>query len=350
VALLHAVTDWYRVSVPRLLGPDVLRYLYRAYRSELTGAGPGSPVSAAGFGDAMDWATSATVADRPRLIDLQDVPGGQRYASHPLLAVIADDPGEDVGWPVADALWSYADQFFRGDQRRDIGYSALGRGACQAAARLLSHADTTLDPGAYGQIALLYYRRGDWVNSRDWFQQASGTSHPQAAPRAMLNLGALEHEQGDLAQARHWYQQAIGTGHPDYAPAAMDNLGALEHEQGDLEQARHWFQEAISTGHPGQVPKAMVRLGGLEEEQGDLDQARHWFQQAISIGHPEAMVRLGVLEHEQGDLAQARHWYQQAISTSRPGQAPKEGESADHCVPRPMRYAATRADQPRVVT
>ena len=34
VALLRAVTDWYRVHVPRLLSHDVLSYLYRAYRRE----------------------------------------------------------------------------------------------------------------------------------------------------------------------------------------------------------------------------------------------------------------------------------------------------------------------------
>jgi hypothetical protein len=89
VALLRAVTDWYRVHLPGLLNPDVLSYLYRAYRAELTGASPGSPVSTAGFRDALEWATAAPVADRPRLIDLQDVPGGQRYAPYPLLAVIA---------------------------------------------------------------------------------------------------------------------------------------------------------------------------------------------------------------------------------------------------------------------
>jgi hypothetical protein len=44
------------------------------------------------------------MADRPRLVDLQDVPGGQQYAPHPLLAVLADDLGEAVAWPVFDAL------------------------------------------------------------------------------------------------------------------------------------------------------------------------------------------------------------------------------------------------------
>ena len=322
VALLRAVTDWYRAYLPRLLSHDVLSYLYRAYRRELTGAAPDSPVSASGFGDALQRATTAPAADRPRLIDLQDVPGGQRYAPHPLLTVIADDPSEDVSWPVSDVLWSYADHYFSGDQRRDIGYSALTRGAYQAAARLLSHPDTTVDPHAYGQIAMLFYEHAEWASSRDWWQQAIATGHPEVAPRAMVELGVLEKMDGDLGQARHWYQQAIATGHPDQAPRAMFQLGVLEQTEGDPGQARHWYQQAIATGHPEVAPTAMVNLGILEQADGDPGQARHWYQQAIATGHPteapRAMFDLGFLESEDGDLGQARHWYQQAIATGHP--------------------------------
>jgi Tfp pilus assembly protein PilF len=327
VALLHAVTDWYRARLPRLLSHDILRYLYRAYHHELTGIAPDSPVSASGFTDALQWATAAPSADRPRLIDLQDVSGGQRYAPYPLLGVIADAPGEDVSWPVSDVLWSYTDRYFRGDQRRDIGYSALARNAHHAAARLLSHTDTTIDSEAYGQLAGLFYRQAEWAASRHWWQQTVSTGHPDRAPEAMFNLGILEYEQGDPGQARHWYQQAIGTGHPDHAPKTMVNLGVMEYEQGDPGQARHWYQQAIGTGHPDYTPAAMSNLGVIEKEQGDSGQARHWWQQAVSTGHPDqapkAMFNLGVMEYEQGHPGQARHWYQQTVSTGHPDQAPK---------------------------
>ena len=326
VALLHAVTDWYRARLPRLLSYDILSHLYGAYRRELIGAATDSPVSASGFTDALRWATAAPSADRPRLIDLQDIPGGQRYAPYPLLAVIADDPGENVSWPVSDVLWTYANRYFRGDQRRDIGYSALTRGARHAAARLLSHTDTTAKPEAYDQLAVMFYQHAEWADSRHWSQQAASTGHPDQAPKAMFNLGVLEYEQGDYDQARRWYQQAISTGHPDQAPRAMINLGVLEYEQGDYDQARRWYQQAISTGHPDLAPTAMFSLGVLESEQGDYDQARHWYQQAASTGHPDqaptAMINLGVLEYEQGDYDQARHWYQQAASTGHPDLAP----------------------------
>ena len=327
VSLLRAVTDWYRVHVPRLLTADVLAYLYRAYRRELAGGTADNPVSATGLAEALRWATAAPSADRPRLIDLQEVPGGQRYTPHPLLAVIADDLDEDVSWPVFDALWSYSDRFFDGDQRRDIGYTALARGARHAAARLLSHADTAIAADAYGQLARLFFEHAEWAASRDWWKQALSTAHPDEAPRAMIGLGVVEFRQGDLSRARHWFQQAIATNHPDYAPKAMVNLGVLEDRQGDLGQARHWYQQAIATNHPDEAPKAMVGLGVVEEQQGDLDQARHWYQQAIATNDldeaPAALARLSDLEDRQGNPDQARHWYQQAIATNHPDYAPQ---------------------------
>ena len=49
VALLRAVTDWYRVHMPLLLGQQCVSYFYRVYRAELGGADPRSPISASGF-------------------------------------------------------------------------------------------------------------------------------------------------------------------------------------------------------------------------------------------------------------------------------------------------------------
>lgn len=160
-------------------------------------------MSVTGLEDALRWATAAAEGERPRLVDWQQVPGGQRYAPYPLLAVIADNPVDDVSWPVSDVLWSYADHYFDGDQRRDIGYSALTSGARHAAARLLSHTDTTTDPAAYNQLAFLFHRSAEWADARHSWQQAIATGHIDSAPTAMLNLGILEEEQGNLDQARH---------------------------------------------------------------------------------------------------------------------------------------------------
>jgi TPR repeat protein len=246
------------VQLPRLLSGDVLAPLYRAYHRELVSADADEPVSAIGYDDALRWATAGPMAGRPRLVDLQDVSGGQRYAPHPLLAVLADDPTEAVAWTVGDALWSYADRFFDGDQRRDVGYTALRRDARHAAARLLNHTDTTIIPAACNKLAFLFYQGSEWSDADHWWRRAAATGHTDLAPGAMTCLGFLEAEQGNLDQARHWYQQAITTGHTDFAPRAMFGLGILEDKQGNLDQARHCYQQAITTGHTDFAPRAIL--------------------------------------------------------------------------------------------
>src|SRR6202035_5506298 len=99
-------------------------------------------------------------------------------------SVLADDPGESVAWQVFDPLWSYADRFIDGDQRRDIGYTALRRGARSAAARLLSHPGTAVDPAAYIQLAGLFYQNAEWADARHWWQQAAATGQDDMAPEA----------------------------------------------------------------------------------------------------------------------------------------------------------------------
>jgi TPR repeat protein len=126
------------------------------------------------------------------------------------------------------------------DQRRDIGYSALTRGAYQVAARLPSHTDTTVDPHAYGQIAALFYETADLASGRDWWQQAIATGHPEEAPKAMVNLGNLERQDGDLGQARHWWQQAIATGHPEAISRAQHELRALDRHETDRQRGEYF--------------------------------------------------------------------------------------------------------------
>lgn len=106
VALLRAVTDWYRINMRRLLKHDVLVYLYWAYQRELAEQSEDAPVSIPGFAQAMEWATAAATADRPQVIDLQAIPDGQRYAPHPLLGNLGQarrwwEQAAATGHPVA---------------------------------------------------------------------------------------------------------------------------------------------------------------------------------------------------------------------------------------------------------
>ncbi|MBO4274572.1 tetratricopeptide repeat protein, partial [Microbispora triticiradicis] len=329
VALLHAVTDWYRLrlDIHRLLTTDILKHLFTQYRREIANLPADVPVSVTGQRAALAWAMTADSPARPRLIYRQDTGSGRRYAPHPLLLLLADDASEPDSWPVYQALWTYANQYFERDQRRDIGYLALEREAYRAAILLLDHTDAETDAAAMNQIAAWLYTVADWAEARRWFKKAIATGDTDEAPKAMIRLGSLEEELGDLAQARHWYHGAVATGHVDRAPRAMVHLGVLEHKQGDLAQARHWYHEAIATGHTLLAPSAMNNLGMLEEKLGDRAQARRWYHEAAAAGDtdeaPKAMIRLGSREETVGDRAQARHWYHEAIATGDTDEAPK---------------------------
>ncbi len=327
VALVHAVTDWYRVAMPALLTRPALRALQAAYRRDAAGHDHDAPVSTASFERALTWATARATRARPKLVDLEEVCGGVRYSPHPMLAVVADDTGQPGAWPVGDALWTYADRLLSGDQRRDIGYAALDRGAYPHARRLIGHDDTPVEPAALHRIAEWLAQTGDVNAARRWYQKVVTTGHSDVAPAAMVNLGVLEDEQGNPGEARRWWAEAIATGHSGQAPKAMFNLGSLGRRQGNPGEARRWWADAAGTGHPDQAPKAMINLGNLEDEQGNPGEARRWWADAAGTGHPDqapkAMVSLGNLERRQGNPGEARRWWAEAIATGHPDQAPK---------------------------
>lgn len=70
VALLRAVTDWYRVDMPLLLTRRVLEDLYTACQRELPGQNHDRPVSATRFERALTWANASSSRQRPQLVDL----------------------------------------------------------------------------------------------------------------------------------------------------------------------------------------------------------------------------------------------------------------------------------------
>ncbi|MBB4930522.1 Flp pilus assembly protein TadD [Lipingzhangella halophila] len=326
IALVRAVTDWQRISPPRRLNTIVLDYLYRAYRNHLAGRPPNSPVSASDFRAALKWARTSEAAHRPRLVDEYKDASGAFYTAHPLLAALAEDAEEPAAWAVADPLWRYADMYFDGDQRRDLGYTALRLGAYPAARRLLNHTDTEIDPAALTRIAQWLATEGNVEAAHIWLRRVISTEHPDEAPRAMVGLGVLEYEQGNTETARTWLRRVITTQHPDEAPRAMSNLGILEEQQGNTGAARTWYHHAITTQHPDHTPRAMYNLGVLEKQQGNTETARTWYHHAITTQHPDhtprAMYNLGVLEKQQGNTETARTWYHHAITTEHPEEAP----------------------------
>ncbi|MEV0228260.1 tetratricopeptide repeat protein [Nonomuraea sp. NPDC050786] len=327
IALLHAVTDWYRLHLDsrRLLTRDILDHLFQTYRREIAALPPDAPVPVTGYRSALKWAMAAD-SSRPRLIELKASGSGRFYAPHSLLTVFAEDLDETASWPVHDALWLYADEFFDGDQRRDIGYAALQRQAYAAAFSLLDHTDTDVEAGVWGRTALQLHDAGDFDGARRWWRRAIALGHPDHSPEAMYELGLMEKRQGNFEEARRWYGEAIASGHPDHEACAKGALGLMEEQQGNLDEARHWFGEAIATGHPDHAPWSMIHLGWLLQEQNEIAPARLWYGEAVASGHldhaPYAMHNLGLLERQQGHVEEARRWYREAIASGHPNEAP----------------------------
>ncbi|WP_284747750.1 tetratricopeptide repeat protein [Amycolatopsis sp. RTGN1] len=325
VALLRAVTDWRRLSMPAQLTRPVLKTLYRDYWRELASTNAKTAVSVLGFADAVAWAQQF----RPRLVDrVAERRGKGGYVPYPLLEIVAEHPQSSARWPVSEVLWDYASRELAECDRRRLGMACLD-------ARDYSHACILLDtiplsqlePATMYELAKALDSVGRTDSARHWYGHTIETGHPDGAPIAMYNLGALEYRLNRADEARDWWLRAIDTDLPDVAPEAVIALGVLEVAQGRVNEARGWYGRAIKTGHHERAPRAMVALGALEVAQGRVNEARGWYGRAIKTGHPEqaakAMVNLGVLEEAQGRVNEARGWYGRAIKTGHPEQAPK---------------------------
>ena len=327
IALLRVVIDWYRLAMPAPLARRVLKDLYASYLRESAGSSGDTPMSAIRFERTLKWATTGSSRERPQLVDRKQTGRTSWFAPNPLLTVVADDTGQPGAWPVGEALWVYADQALKGDQRRDIGYTALDLGAYRQAWRLLSHDDTQIEAVALHRVAQWLQESGEIDAARLFYGKTIATGHQDQAAAAMVNLGTLEATHGNIAEARRWLSKAVTTGHANLVPTAMVNLGTLESEHGKVAEARRWWRDAVATGHRDLAPTAMVSLGTLESEHGNVAEARRWWRDAVATGHrdlaPTAMVSLGTLEATHGNVAEARRWLNKAAATGHPEQGPK---------------------------
>jgi len=327
IALLRAVTDWSRLAIPDRLTRPVLKELYNGYLGEASGRDGDISISATRFGRALKWAMVANSSARPQLVDQREAGRTSWYTPNPLLGVVADDVGQPGAWPVGEALWDYADRKLAGDQRRDIGYTALDRGAFSQARQLLGHDDTQVEATALHRVAERLHQTGETSAARLFYGKVIGTGHKDQAVAAMINLGALEAAHGSAAEARRWFGEAAASKHSTLAPKAMFNLGRLESDQGDFAEARRWWRDTVAAGNPDLAAAAMVNLGELESRHGDAAEARRWWRDAVTTGHheaaPAAMANLGIFESERGNAAEARRWLKRAADTSHPDHAPR---------------------------
>jgi TPR repeat protein len=109
----------------------------------------------------------------------------------------------------------------------------------------------------------------------------------------MTNLANLEGRQGNLAEARRLYQQAIGTGHLDAAPKAMLNLGSLEAQLGNLARARYWYQQAAATSHTDVASSAALELRNLDQVDKERQRAQAFGQYSYLAYADPALMKKG---------------------------------------------------------
>jgi non-ribosomal peptide synthetase-like protein len=162
-------------------------------------------------------------------------------------------------------------------------------------------------PWASVSLGLLRKHLGDAEGAAAAFEQAGASGHPDAAPLASLNLRLLRHQpgngqgapgnatdvvrlvaQGDVEAARRACELVIASGHPDEAPRAAVDLGALLAMQGDIDGARVAFEFAADSRHPDHAPWAVIGMGVLLTRLGDPAYARRAYQSVVESGNPQA--------------------------------------------------------------
>jgi tetratricopeptide (TPR) repeat protein len=188
------------------------------------------------------------------------------------------------------------------------------------------------------------------------------TDHPDAAPKAMVNLADVLFRMGDAHAGEEMLRRAVASGNPNVAARAFvalasgmptgarpDGVGKLwplaiatgqsdliaveilrdskiQQEEGDRGGALTTLQVGVMIGHPDVSPRAMVMLAELLSDLGHRDQSRSAYEAAINTGHLDASARawggLGVLLGRSGDTPGARAAYDAAIATGHPEQAP----------------------------
>ena len=164
-------------------------------------------------------------------------------------------------------------------------------------------------PWASLSLGLLCKHLGDAEGAAVAFEQAAASGHPDAAPLASLNLRLLRSPrgngqgapggaqdvvwlvaQGDVEGARRACERVIASGHPDEAPRAAVDLGALLAMQGDIDGARVAFEHAADSRHPDHAPWAIIGMGVLLTRLGDPAFARRAYQSVVESGHPQAAL------------------------------------------------------------
>lgn len=131
----------------------------------------------------------------------------------------------------ADALWRLAAE--SGDPQAAWAYIGLGR--------LYDPSELADEPNP--------------ARSKEAFEHAAASGHPDAGPCALLKLGRMRQEVGFQAEgsvpaaAIEALEQGAQSGHSEWAPRCAFQLASIYANAGDKGQAEYWWRTAAASGH-----------------------------------------------------------------------------------------------------
>jgi serine/threonine protein kinase/tetratricopeptide (TPR) repeat protein len=190
------------------------------------------------------------------------------------------------------------------------------RQALEIRERLLSADDPDV-AASMGQLALLFYSRGEWAQSEAASREALAVQrkrfgeHSRQVADSLNRLSSALYGQGRLEEAEATARdvlalrrELLGEDHPDVV-AALGNLGSMLREQGKFEESEARQREALALNrkllgeeHPD-VATVLGNLAVVLDDQGKLDEAEALAREALerrreSLGndHPEVAKSL----------------------------------------------------------
>lgn len=175
---------------------------------------------------------------------------------------------ERATWLEPGDYWSH---FFLGYHHERVGHLQ----------RALEHyrAAVSLQPGwpwAWNNLALLYYKQGEWGKAQDDLSRALELARGFEFVEARLNLGLVKMVLGDLAGARAAYDRVVvaGAGGP-LARAALLNRANLEAFAGATERAWSEYDALLAEDPRDSLARSgrallALRLGRAAQADADL--------------------------------------------------------------------------------
>jgi hypothetical protein len=164
---------------------------------------------------------------------------------------------------------------------------------------------------------------GDRGGAMAMYRAASGTGHPEVAPRAMLWVGILLERAEDEDGAEDAYHRAASAAPAGRRGNALCQLAELLHWRGDTAGAKViWRQVLDAENDMGTPGYALRRLASQLGSEGDLEGLRAAHQTGIArdlSDAPYALEIIGRVLKEHGDLDGWRDAWQQAIDAGYEG-------------------------------